>query len=68
MDYYDPADMGEFVDKAIIFNGTAAMPVMDVGQDPQPLVADPASTPDQSKAVKLFKELAQRYLYGRSKA
>lgn len=68
MDYYDPADMGEFVDKAIIFNGTAAIPVVDVGQDPQLMAADEASGQDQSKAVKLFKELAQRYLYGRPKA
>jgi HK97 family phage portal protein len=68
MDYYDPAEMGEFVDKAIIFNGTAAIPVVDVGQDPQPMAADPANGQDQSKAVKLFKELAQRYLYGRPKA
>lgn len=70
MEYYDAADMGEFVDKPIIFNGASAIPVMDVGQDPQASVADPTADPqpDQSKAFKLVKDLAQRYLYGRSKS
>ena len=60
--------MGEFVDKPIIFNGASAVPVMDVGQNPEPATPDPAAdpAPDQNKALKLVKELAQRYLYGRS--
>lgn len=69
MEYYDPADMGEFVDKPIIYNGGSAIPVMDVGQDPQPAADEPAAQdqkPDTNKAFKLVKDLAQRYLYGRS--
>lgn len=68
MEFYDAADMGEFVDKPIIFNGASAVPVMDVGQNPEPATPDPAAdpAPDQNKALKLVKELAQRYLYGRS--
>ena len=70
MEYYDAAEMGEFVDKPIIYNGGSALPVLDVGQNPEPAVADepPANEekPDTNKAFKLVQELAQRYLYGRS--
>jgi HK97 family phage portal protein len=69
MEYYDAAEMGEFVDKPIIYNGASALPVLDVGQNPEPAADEPAANeekPDTNKAFKLVKDLAQRYLYGRS--
>ncbi len=62
--------MGEFVDKPIIYNGGSALPVLDVGQNPEPAADEPAANeekPDTNKAFKLVKDLAQRYLYGRYK-
>lgn len=69
MEFYDPADMGEFVDKPIIFNGASAMPVLDVGQDPQPMAPDPNADEEANagKAAKFIKGLADKYLYARSK-
>lgn len=69
MPYYDSAEMGEFVDKAIVFNGVSAVPVMDIGQDPQAVPVDPtAADQPSSKAIAKIEELAKRFLYGRPKA
>lgn len=66
MEYYESAEMGEFVDKPIIFNGASALPVMDVGQNPE--MSEPVEeSPDQEKAFRAIKGMAQKYLYGRSK-
>lgn len=56
--YYEPSEMGEFVDKPIIFSGSSAVPVLDVGVDPQ--------LPDGSEqAAKMIEEIAKRYDYGK---
>lgn len=66
MEYYDPAEKGEMVDMPIIYAGSSAIPLVDVGVDPQPVQIDPNVPDPQAKA--LVDALSKRYLYGRNKA
>lgn len=62
---FDPKVYGEYVDKPIIFNGTAT-PLEDLGID---LYADPSlmSNEDVKKQVELIEKYSNNYEYGRKK-